>query len=372
MSNVHEFYDPTTVEEEAAGWVIKFDSDIAVTPQQIAAFKEWASRSDVHLAAAQRYAKYWRQESVLTELAIPREDLASQKRFNLFDRLFGGLFSGPWALPKVSAVASMVLVVSLALFGDLFETQEITRNGIYGTLVGEQQSKTLADGSVIELNTDTLVQIDYSDNTRKIILLRGEAHFDVASNPDRPFEVYADNRMVQAVGTAFSVYWAEEQVEVTVSEGRVNLAAVAPDSINNSIANPAPETPPKVIGTLAAGQTTSVSLLANEPPNIQTLDAAALEQTLSWRTGQLTFAGDSLADVVKEINRYTNIHIQIADPALNNLKIGGRFKIGDLEAIFDVLEVNFGMHVSRLSDRHIQLHQQAQKKQQPQQTQQSQ
>ena len=84
MSNVHEFYDPTTVEEEAAGWGIKFDSDIAVTPQQLAVFKEWASRSDVHLAAAQRYAKYWRQESVLTELAIPREELGSQKRFGLF------------------------------------------------------------------------------------------------------------------------------------------------------------------------------------------------------------------------------------------------------------------------------------------------
>ena len=355
MTNVHEFYDPSTVEEEAATWLIKFDSDISLTAQERADFQEWGQRSALHQAAFKRYSKFWAQEEVLAELSIPQEQTAHNSKASVIARLL----STPWSMPQVGAFASVVLLTGTLMVSGLFNGPEITKNGIYGTLVGEQQSKTLSDGSVIQLNTDTLVQIDYSDNQRKIILLRGEAHFDVASNPDQPFEVYADNRMVRAVGTAFAVYLAEQDIEVTVSEGRVDLAALEPQhqtpTINNSV-----KTPPLVLGSLDAGQAASVDLTVADISQIDNLDAVALNHKLSWRTGQLTFAGDPLSKVVAEINRYTNIHIEIADPALNNLKVGGRFKIDDLEAIFDVLEVNFGMHVSRLNDRHIQLHQQPQ------------
>ena len=98
-------------------------------------------------------------------------------------------------------------------------------NGIYVTAIGGIQERKLVDGSILKINTDSQVQVDYSDNVRKIRLLRGEAHFQVSHNANWPFEVYAGTRMVKAIGTAFSVQLSNDSVQVTVSEGRVDIAA---------------------------------------------------------------------------------------------------------------------------------------------------
>ena len=241
--------------------------------------------------------------------------------------------------------------------------------------------QTLADGSVVQINTDSQVQVDFSDTLRKIRLMRGEAHFDVTRDPDRPFEVYAGKGMVKAVGTAFSVRLSQDYIKVTVSEGRVDLAAIVEDPIETraelsaSEARPGAERAhrsdkplPTKIGSLGHGQRATFSNQAIRAeyrgsddsgssivPEINTLAEQELARQLSWREGYLVFAGDPLSYVVEEVNRYMPISIEIADPTLNQLRIGGRFKVGELEAMFDVLETSFGIQVSRLDDRHVQL-----------------
>ncbi len=74
-----------------------------------------------------------------------------------------------------------------------------------------------------------------------------------------------------------------------------------------------------------------------------------MEKRLSWREGVLNFAGDPLEVVVNEISRYTTVSIEIADPAVRATRIGGRFPIGETDAMFDALEANFGLRVTRLS-----------------------
>ena len=88
---------------------------------------------------------------------------------------------------------------------------------------------------------------------------------------------------------------------------------------------------------------------------IDTLEEQELERRLAWRSGYLVFSGDPLVQVVEEINRYTTMNVEISDPVLRDIKIGGRFKVGELDAMLSVFESSFAIRVSRLDDQHIQL-----------------
>ena len=127
----------------------------------------------------------------------------------------------------VGAIAASVMVVAgvTALYdAGMFTEAQPTH---FLTQVGEQKTIALSDGSTVILNTDSVLDIELTENSRIMRLTQGEAHFDVAPNPDRPFLVYAGDGIVKAVGTAFTVYLRKKAVEVTVSEGVVALIARA-------------------------------------------------------------------------------------------------------------------------------------------------
>ena len=117
------------------------------------------------------------------------------------------------------------LLVAFALRGYIIPQPIDATNGIYAAAIGEIREQELVDGSVLQINTDSQVNVEYSEGTRKIHLLRGEAHFDVAHDKDWPFQVYAGKGVVKAVGTAFSVRLEEEKISVIVTEGKVDLVA---------------------------------------------------------------------------------------------------------------------------------------------------
>ena len=231
-------------------------------------------------------------------------------------------------------------------------------NGLYITAIGEVQEQRLVDGSVLQLNTDSQVQVSYSDGMRKIRLLKGEAHFEVASNKQWPFQVYAGNGMVKAVGTAFSVRLNPEQVNVVVSEGVVDIASVMP--ANHTVPNQPATAPAEA---QASQPHTGPSLTDQQQPTqgiatapaIKTIPSQELQRKLAWRTGYLVFAGDPLSSVIDEISRYTPISIQLANPEMADIRVGGRFKVGELNAMLEVLESSFGLQVSYLDDHRIQL-----------------
>ncbi len=400
MDNVYTFTDRETIEMEAREWLIKLDGEDHLSHRDRAALREWANRSPAHREELQRISAFWTDANILTELAIPLHSVGrasarqnarqSQHRPSPFTRLLTGLlaFKRPGA-----AMAVGLLGIAIAVTTWLFPQSLTATNGIYATAIGEVQVQTLADGSVIHINTDSQVQVDYSEDVRKIRLLRGEAHFKVTKDPDRPFEVHARDGLVKAVGTAFSVRLDLEDVKVTVTEGRVDLAALLdePNQTEKAAWQPENSTQTKErtkstsqsqhqsrlakIGTLGRGQSATFNdrvtptaqtsetdkpeaatdSVINSTLKIETLPEPEITRRLAWRDGYLVFAGEPLSDVVDEVNRYTPTIIEIADPALGKLKIGGRFKVGELEALYDVLEASFGIEVSRLNDQHIQL-----------------
>ncbi len=193
---------------------------------------------------------------------------------------------------------------------------------------GEQRRVTLADGSRMVINTDSEVRVIYDPATRVIALPRGEAFFEVAKNPARPFIVRAGTTEVRAVGTKFSVRRERAGVGVVVTEGRVLVS--------------------REDGKLAQAQDlTPGQQLMIEP---KTLAAQVVrvdaERATSWTTGTVEFEDAPLDQVVREVNRYTAKTFVITDPALAALRLTGRFRVGDMESVKFALHSRFGITAS--------------------------
>ena len=367
--NIVEFPDRKAIEEEAGAWLIKLDGDSAPSAEEFASLREWLERSPVHREQLGSLADFWGKMNVLTELAVPLGHAEARANRGFIESLRHAI---PRSRRAGFVTAVFVIGIGVAASFWLRPDPFLGSNGFYATAVGQQQSKTLADGSVVLLNTNSQIKVDYNDEYRNIRLLQGEAHFTVAKSVAHPFRVYAGNGRVQAVGTAFSVYLKDNTIDVTVTEGRVELASINRRGTNRL---PGPETSPgtgqssgsnaifdsglvETLGTIKAGETATIQgVLGTDIVStinaIETVEAQEMAKRLSWREGMLTFAGDPLEVVVDEISRYTTVSIEITDPVVRATRIGGRFPIGETDAMFDALEANFGLRVTRLSHNRV-------------------
>jgi transmembrane sensor len=373
MDNVVIFADPDTVAQEAREWLIKLDGDEKLIARELAALREWADRSPAHQGELVRISAFWDDVNILTELAIPLHN-KTQSRKDSESGFFSRLLRPLLPIKLMGGITALCLLgLSFILTNGLSFSTHTSTNGIYATAIGEIHEQTLADGSVVRINTNSQIHVDYSSAVRKIRLLRGEAHFEVSHDSGWPFEVYAGTGMVKAVGTAFSVQLKKETVKVIVTDGRVDLAALSQSNKPQGESSGPPAL--KKIGSLdksqsatftnrgfthskpvdVSGNKVNIELGQTLVQNLNTLDEKELSKQLSWRDGFLVFAGDPLSYVIEEVNRYTPTTIEITDPALSKIRIGGRFKVGELDAMFDVLETSFGIQVNRVDEQHIQL-----------------
>ena len=356
MDKHHAFQCQDDIRKEARAWVLRCNSDTPMAESDIAALREWSKRSAAHRAELQRAEAFWCDADDLSELAVPFARASRQAEPRSFSQFLSALLS----FNRAGTVAAALFVgVAVVLSSWLLPLANTEGNGVYVTAIGEQKTLTLRDQSIVQLDTQSEVRVAYEDGVRRIHLLRGKVHFDVAKNPQRPFQVYARGGMVRAVGTAFSVYLREKAVEVIVDEGRVDLARL--DNPPVQISLPGPEDKPnkrqdakpqsdEVFMSLDKGQSASFD---QAHQTFTELEDKELSKALAWRRGLLIFAGDTLEKVVSEVNRYTETRIEIADPEISNLVVGGRFKVGELEALFDVLEAGFGVQISYVSEKHV-------------------
>ncbi len=353
--NIVEFPDRHTIEEEAVAWLIELDGDGAPSAEELEALREWLERSPAHRQELVDLAEFWDKLNVLTELAVP----LGKCRTNV-KPVFP---SRSRAVPLAAAAVLVVLGATVAFVAATRPDPTLASNGLYATAVGQQQATVLADGSTVLLNTNSQIKVEYGKIFRDIRLLQGEAHFTVAADQEHPFRVYAGGGRVQAVGTAFSVYLKDDGVDVTVTEGSVELASL--DSAGAPVILPETATTQEnrgvvadrryvqAPGTLKAGQSATIRSTgsgdASRAGSLNVVENDEIARRLSWRDGVLMFVGDPLETVVDEISRYTTTSIEIQDPEVRALRIGGRFPIGETEAMLDALGSNFGLHVTYIS-----------------------
>lgn len=377
---VTPFPNKVKIEEEASEWIVLFEGDDEPTPEQVDEFNAWLRRSPLHKKVLLRMARTWNDMDVMSGLRVPHGqseqpevDFMERIRlwlltpFIMFMTLLHWTKHGFSYLLRVRvAVPLLFVAIVAAQFVPLQELVEPKPENFFVTGIGEQSTHVLEDGSVLWLNSHSKAEVLFTKNKRMINLIDGEAHFDVKHDPNRPFEVYAGNRMVKAVGTAFSVYRLEDRVEVMVTEGKVDLSVVEstlvilPDdktekprvdlARQDSMTSAATE----LLASLEAGQSVAIPVKSSklETP-VTEHQPGELARKMSWLEGRLVFAGESLEEVVAEVSRHTPVVIEVTDPNLKKLRIGGQFHAGETEALFDVLETGFGVKINRITDNHV-------------------
>lgn len=203
--------------------------------------------------------------------------------------------------------------------------------GVYSTAIGERSTVTLDDGSVVFLNTNTRLRADYSADARKVVLLEGQALFEVAKHPERPFVVVAGDRRVTALGTAFDVRLDEDRFQVTLIEGRVRVEHRSDDAGARHSGRT----------ELQAGQQLIDSALSGVE-----VRKAPVGRVTSWREGRLIFEDEPLAAAVSEMNRYSTTRILLDDPALERLRVSGVFRTGQPDVFVEALVAYFPIEVA--------------------------
>jgi len=345
---VLDFPDIQTIDSQASEWLAKLDAE-QPSPNDLAAFKQWVNADPEHRQAFEALVEFWDEMNILTQTILPRELLPEQPSAtsnSLWHRLQA------LARPMINAltytrVAGATAVAILGL------TVLLGGPTHYSTQIGQQKTIELADQSTVQLNTNSRLQVDYSNDLRRLTLTQGEAHFDVAHDPDRPFEVYVGNRLVRAIGTAFTVHVRKIDVEVIVTEGTVEIDQPSDPELNTkvSIIQAADTQAGTQAGTPIKATAGSLVTFNKDLINdVEIMVASQLQKQLSWRQGMLVFKGEPLQMVVDEVSRYTNLKIIIPERSAREMKVGGLFKVGDTESLFEALRDGFDIHVQEVSD----------------------
>jgi transmembrane sensor len=350
-------------EDQAATWLVKRDAG-GLSDAEQAEFDAWMASDPRARATYLRLELAWKRADGLTRLkpldGAVDVDLLSRSPFvpvaieeysaREETRQSPEMPRRRWAIPLAAAAAALVLVGAGVFAWVAYERTEWRE---YSTDFGGLERIVLADGSVVRLNTNSVMRVRLTRELRYVVLERGEALFKVAHDKTRPFDVQAGDTVVRAVGTEFSVRIREggrnlsasrgNDVEVLVREGIV--AIDPPEKMREALERST--VLPASVSTLSAGE--AVVIAATRVPaaqpqmQVKKIAEAEVDRKLSWTEGRLWFERQTLKDVVAEFNRYNRRQMVIADPAIENLRIGGGFEATDPESFIAALERTLGV-----------------------------
>lgn len=315
---------------EASEWFIDFRAG-DVDGEARLRFIEWLRRSPEHIQAYLEVSGVWselpssdpegrfdiasliaraRSESDVIPLSpanprLPPAPPAAEPRG------FGML----WRRPVLALAAAALFATVAALY--IWIGRDTTRS--YSTGIGEQRTIQLVDGSTVELNALSRIEVRLTAHRRDVALIDGQALFRVAKDKQRPFVVRAGEAQVRAVGTEFDVYKKQTETVVTVVEGRVETYAGLDGAGAAAI-------------LLSAGeQLTVLPHTVTKPTRADTVAATA------WVQKRLMFEEMPLSEVAEEFNRYNRRPLAIDDPELKSLKISGVYSSTDPASLINFL-----------------------------------
>lgn len=214
-----------------------------------------------------------------------------------------------------------------------------------GPVLLRPEQRTLPDGSRVELRDGARIAADFTGPLRRVSLEAGEAHFQVARDPARPFVVAVGPVEVRAVGTAFTLQRTAAHVDILVTAGRVAVSTQAAPA-----ADPGRARTSEVL--LDTGHRTSVALApgADGAPAVEVVPATELSERLAWRRPRLELNGTPLAQALPLFNEHCHPQLALGDPALGSLRISGVLRADNTDSLLRLLEGEFGLRAERQGD----------------------
>jgi transmembrane sensor len=299
-------------------------------------FAEWLEADPANRRAYDEVNRSWEVAAVAAAdpaiAAMRSEALTARPREHRdYSRLWGAL-----------ATAALVLIaftgVSLTHPGFMRSADGIASSHdhlVLRTGVGERATASLEDGSTVVLNTNSVLEINYSKLRRDVRLVAGQVLFKVAHDTARPFVVAAANHAVVAVGTEFEVRLEGEKMRVALLQGRVRVESIA--GHRDSAAD-------EGVAVMAPGEQLTASSAG------VVINHANVQELVSWQTGRVRFDNARLADAAAEMNRYSTTKIVLDDPAAENIRITGAFRAGQSYLFAQTVGEAFPLNVEQSGD----------------------
>ena len=330
----------TQIADEATEWILRLE-DTDIDPEDLYSdpaerqqhFLTWVRQSPQHIRLfLELYETYRKVGQLDPQHRIDIEELLAQP-----DAAIVPLFTEDDLLRPMQAVSvdegarlrsrttrrwayGAGVAAAAAVAAVLFLPSIVAQAQAYTTAVGEQRVCPLEDGSVVYLNTDSRVEVQYTRDQRNVQLVRGEALFSVAKNRSRPFIVKSGDAGIRAAGTQFNVRLRDHATDVSVIEGGVQITPTKePPVIRNTDPYALTETakPPT---NIQAGEEVRVS-----GGQITKLPQRDVDISISWRRRQLVFSDSPLSDVAAEFNRYNRHQIRVEGNAAQRVPMTATF-----------------------------------------------
>lgn len=292
---MREERDQDEAEREAALWLSRLNG-MSVSTELLDDFYRWR-RDPVNSAAFGRIEYLWDRSATLdgdpditrmVQDALGREPPDTDP--------------ARWSVTRRAVLAGGIGLAGAAGLGWWL------RDPRYATAIGEQRTILLDDGSKVTINTDSVIRVAMSARARHIRLERGEAWFEVAHDPARPFSVAADGATITALGTSFSVRREGGTQRIILAEGRVAVRSGA------------------AARTLAPRECVEV-----RDGRVGPIRSVDIDAETAWRSGRLLFKDTPLGNAIAEVNRYARRPIRLDAPALRAVAVNGSFETGDVE-----------------------------------------
>jgi transmembrane sensor len=300
-------------EERICHWFLHGGLEQA-TDQQRLEFDHWLAESEARQHKADAISGIWNDPEFSAALAAfdtntfadeqpsPQSSYASSNRYRW-----------PAAIAACLVLATAI-VLHLAPSGSRLLRLQTERL--------QTSQHPLEDGSIVDMSSNTELLVRYERAERHIDLTQGEAKFSVAKNPQRPFIVQTRQAAMKALGTVFNVDQRGSITELTVLEGRVEISPMSGQGQKT---------------VLTAGQRIRVSQRA-----LGVISHLDTDATSDWEHGLLVAENLPLAELIIELNRYSNRHWAAADN-VNELTVNGRFNLRDTNKNLVILQALYGL-----------------------------
>jgi transmembrane sensor len=323
----------SAIEAKAAEWIIRLGEG-PLRDEQRRTLDQWLAECPAHASAFDRARSTWADLGALQ--AVPGallDDVAPPRHRSSVG--YAGWYQPVRVTMRRAAAVVALLAVGTGFAAFWFGNPLLILEADYRTAPGESRSVTLADGSNVQLATNSALAVHFDRQERRITVLSGEAYFTIApmqGTETRPFVVEAANGTAKALGTQFMVDHEGDETQVVVAEHQVQVSATTP----------------------GRSEASSVVLSPNQAVHydrvfgIGAVTQTDLDQATAWRRGRLVFDKVSLADVIAQLNRFRRGRIVIADADLARRSVSGVFEIADLNAALATIARELGLRTAAL------------------------
>ncbi|MFT9159647.1 MAG: FecR family protein [Acetobacter sp.] len=311
------------IDDEASRWVIQQDLG-PLSPEEKQELSAWLKADTTHEDAYRRAQKTWAAMSApaLTKKLVKQGQNSTVVTFPKTRPRFS-LIKKSWIMGVAASLALGVYIdgPSALLWWEASAT----------TRIGEIRTLTLADGSQIQMDSDSAIAVDYTDKQRAIRLLKGQAAFIVAHDAAHPFIVTAANGATTALGTRFIVRRDPILTNVTVTEHSVRVQTQGPRTPSETIVH--------------EGESATYG-----PDGVSTPHPVDVDSLTAWTRGRLVFVDQPLQAVVNELARYHHGYITLVSADVGNLRVSGSFDATNPLAALDTLEHSMGLHITKITN----------------------